>query len=107
MVDDLALIDIAIVQSSNLGGSEFKSWDSDRDTKLGRGRKGIMISISYPRFSTLRRFALKSKRLRRHAKVSPVQLRDVMRAASFSLSGLKCTVGLGKAPVLSVRDGRR
>jgi hypothetical protein len=34
------------------------------------------------RSAPAQRFALKSKRLRRLAKVSPVQLRDVMRAAS-------------------------
>ena len=31
------------------------------------------------------------------SEVLPVHLRDVMRAASSSLSGLKCTVGLGKS----------
>jgi hypothetical protein len=113
MVDDLALIDIAIVQPSKRGGSR-------RIQKLGYRLKykarywskmssdfNLIPPVLHAQSAPAPRFALKSKRLSQSCEVLPIHLRDVMRAASFGLSGLKCTVGLGKAPILSVRDGRR
>ena len=113
MVDDLALIDIAIVQSSNRGGSR-------RIQKLGyrlryKARYGskranyfnLIHLVLDAQSAPAPRFAVKSKRLSQACEVLPVHLRDVTRAASSGLSGWKCTVGLRKAPILSVRDGRR
>jgi len=53
MVDNLALIDIAIVQPFNCGGSPRIQGTQTEIQKLGTCRKSLMISISYPRFSTV------------------------------------------------------
>jgi hypothetical protein len=76
MVVDLALIGIAIVQSSNRGGSwRVKSWDSDGEYKAPYVSKkynyfNMILPVIDAQSAPTPCLASKSKRLPRHAKLS-------------------------------------